>query len=289
MINDFPKKYIEKINDFIKAHEKTLNPGNYDMTKTALEQGYTPEFIMQEIQEITKQAKDIIREAGRYTCSKHEDYNSSLPIRFRNIVNTALETLYRIPHVILIENPEKKNEILALLNDENSKRAMLNTKPDINVYNRRIECGSRYETKIIDDIDELLKEGRRGFDRLTGGNIKDTDKLVLEFATFKDLDVALDETMPLVLGHINRTDPRIQKYLSLVCDESLLNKENFKQLYNNTIGRDEWDESGKMKISEFWESYSKIRDYVLSEDNISQVSPRYIKLVLTIEYGPERK
>jgi hypothetical protein len=245
---------------------------------------------MQEIQEITKQAKDIIREAGRYTCSKHKDYNSSLPIRFRNLVNTALETLYRIPHVILIENPEKKNEILALLNDENSKRAMLNTKPDINVYSRRIECGSpRYETKIIDDIDELLEEGRRGFDRLTGENIKYTDKLVLEFATsFKDLDVALDETMPLVLGHINRTDPRIQKYLSLVCDESLLNKENFKQLYSNTIGN-EWDEWEKMKISEFWRSYPEIRNYVLSEDNISQVSPRYIKLVLTIEYGSERK
>ena len=288
MINDFPKKYIEKIDDFIKAHEKTLNPGNYDMTKTALEQGYTPEFIMQEIQEITKQAKGIIREAGRYTCSKHDDYSSSLLIRFRDLVNTALETLYRIPHVILIENPEKKNEILALLDDENSKRVMLNTKPDINVYRRKIECGvSRYyeTTKIIDDIDELLEEGRKGFDRLTGGNIKDTDKLVLEFATnFRDLDVALDETMPIVLGHIDRTDPRIQKYLSLVCDENLLNKENFKQLYSNTIGM---YESEKIKTSEFWRDYSKIRDYVLSEDNISQVSPRYIKLVLTIEYGSE--
>lgn len=287
MINDFPKEYIEKIGDFIKAHEKTLNPGNYDMTKTALEQGYTPEFITQEIQEITKQAKGIIREAGRYTCSKHKDYCNSLLIRFRDIVNTALETLYRIPHVILIENPEKKSEILALLTDENSKRAMLNTKPDVNVYRRIIEYGSRYETKIIDDIDELLEEGRKGFDRLTGGNIKDTDKLVLEFATdFGDLAVTLDETMPLVLRHVNRTDPRIQKYLSLVCDESLLNKENFKQLYSDTIGRNEW---GKMKTSEFWGNYSKIRDYVLSKDNISQVSPKYIKLVLTIEYGPERK
>lgn len=287
MINDFPKEYIEKIGDFIKAHEKTLNPGNYDMTKTALEQGYTPEFITQEIQEIIKQAKGIIREAGRYTCSKHKDYCNSLLIRLRDIVNTALETLYRIPHVILIENPEKKNEILALLNNENSKRAMLNTKPNVNVYSRRIEYGPRYETKIIDDIDELLKEGRKGFDRLTGGNIKDTDKLVLEFATdFGDLAVTLDETMPLVLRHVNRTDPRIQRYLSLVCDENLLNKENFKQLYSDTIGRNEW---GKMKTSDFWGNYSKIRDYVLSKDNISQVSPKYIKLVLTIEYGPERK
>lgn len=288
MINDFPKEYIEKINDFIKAHEKALNPGNYNITKTALEQGYTPEFITQEIQEITKQAKGIIREAGRYTCSKHKDYrfDSSLLIRFRNIVNTALETLYRIPHVILIENPEKKNEILALLNDENSKMAMLNTKPNVDVY-RRIEYGSRCETRIIDDIDELLREGRKGYDRLTGGNIKDTDKLVLEFATdFGDLAVTLDETMPLVLRHINRTDPRIQKYLSLVCDESLLNKENFEQLYSDTIGRNEW---GKMKTSEFWGNYLRVRDYVLSEDNISQVSPKYIKLVLTIEYGPGRK
>lgn len=287
MINDFPKKYIEKIGDFIKAHEKTLNPGNYDMTKTALEQGYTPEFIMQEIQEITKQAKGIIREAGRYTCSKHKNYSSSPLIRFRDLVNTALETLYRIPHVILIENPEKKNEILALLNDKTSKRVMLNTKPDIDVYRRRIDCGGRYyeTTKIIDDIDELLEEGRKGFDRLTGGDIKDTDKLVLEFATnFRDLDVALDETMPIVLGHIDRTDPRIQKYLSLVCDESLLNKENFKQLYSNTVGGYERE---KIRTSEFWGSYSKIRDYVLSGDNISQVSPRYIKLVLTIEYGSE--
>ena len=287
MINDFPKKYIEKINDFIKAHEKTLNPGNYDMTKTALEQGYTPEFIIQEIEEITKQAKGIIREAGRYTCSKHKDYNSSLLIRFRDIVNTALETLYRIPHVILIENPEKRNEMLALLNDENSERAMLNTKPRINVYNNSIEYGSYRETRIIDDIDGLLEEGRKGFDRLTGGNIKDTDKLVLEFATDSgDLAVTLDETMPLVLRDVNRTDPRIQKYLSLVCDESLLNKENFEQLYNDTIGK---YELGKIKVSEFWGTYSKIRDYVLSKDKISQVSPKYIKLVLTIEYGPERK
>jgi len=287
VINDFPKKYIEKINDFIKAHEKTLNPGNYDMTKTALEQGYTPEFIIQEIEEITKQAKGIIREAGRYTCSKHKDYNSSLLIRFRDIVNTALETLYRIPHVILIENPEKRNEMLALLNDENSERAMLNTKPRINVYNNSIEYGSYRETRIIDDIDGLLEEGRKGFDRLTGGNIKDTDKLVLEFATDSgDLAVTLDETMPLVLRDVNRTDPRIQKYLSLVCDESLLNKENFEQLYNDTIGK---YELGKIKVSEFWGTYSKIRDYVLSKDKISQVSPKYIKLVLTIEYGPERK
>ena len=288
MTNDFPKGYIEKISDFIKAHEKTLNSGNYDMTKTALEQGYTPEFIMQEIEEITKQAKGIIREAGRYTCSKHKDYNSSLLIRFRDIVNTALETLYRIPHVILIENPEKKNEMLALLDDENSKRVMLNTKPGINVYNNSVEYGSCCSSRIIDDIDGLLEEGRKGFDRLTGGNIKDTDKLVLEFATnFKDLDVTLDETIPLVLRDVNRTDPRIQKYLSLVCDESLLNKENFEQLYNDTIGGGY--ELEKLKVSGFWGSYSKIRDYVLSEDNISQVSPKYIKLVLTIEYGPERK
>ena len=122
---------------------------------------------------------------------------------------------------------------------------------------------------------------------MTGGNIKDTDKLVLEFATdFGDLAVTLDETMPLVLRHVNRTDPRIQKYLSLVCDESLLNKENFEQLYSDTIGRNEW---GKLKASEFWGNYLRVRDYVLSKDNISQVSPKHIKLVLTIEYGPGRK
>ena len=236
MIINFPKKYIEKVNKFTEDHKKSLDPWSYDYNKTAISQGYSIEYLKSEIETIKKEARKLLKEGGKYSCSKYDDYCCLLP-RLTGLVNSSLETLYRIPNIIALENPELSEKYKNLVPKE--KVDFYAENPEI--LDRRIKWNTtisdrsfQYSPLEFISLEKLLEDGRRGYDRLTGKSIKITESLMLGNIEKEEYEIPVDEIFPIELLNLDRNSSEVQKYLSLVCDNNLLlDIQNYKSLLSH--------------------------------------------------------
>jgi hypothetical protein len=292
VIINFPKKYIEKVNKFTEDHKKALDPWSYDYNKTAISQGYSIEYLKSEIETIKKEAMKLLKEGGKYSCSKYNDYSSyyCLLPRLTRLVNCSLETLYRIPNIVALENPELSEEYKNLIPKEKGDFYAGNRE----ILNKRIksnttidDINNQYSPLELINLENLLEEGRKGYDRLTGKSIKITESLMLDDIAKDEYKIPVDEIFPIELLKLDRNSSEVQKYLSLVCDSDLLlDIQNYRSLLIHFDYSPFFIKKSKNElIKTFWKIYPEIRNEVLSVDHISEYYPKEIKMILTIEYG----
>lgn len=288
MIYDFPIEIREEIKTFLEKYDRSLRLETlYDFSATAIDQGYTPEYIGKEVESLISDFTKIQIKTSPYLPSKIQ--SPQFEYGLQSDVLSALSTLLRLISVIYLENPEQKDKLLGLYNKY--KEFIDSDKYRIFYRSDYRSIYSDIEPKgIISDWNTIFTDVCSNIDRVAG-NI--TLLLALnekyDFENEEDNeDLRLDEIVPCNLNFL--TNEERDEYLkSALHPELFLDITNLQDFYRVRSQFDMFYEitnpNGEFDENNFWDNALDNAEFVLSEENIQLVSPRMIQMALEIKYG----
>ncbi len=305
MINDFPIEIREKINNFTKKHDKAFKiKDHYNFNETAINQGFTPEYLSFEVDSIISEFSEIQKITSPYLPSNIT--SSQFEINIQDSVLIALSTLLRLISVITIENPEQKDKL-----DELYKKYSKFIEQDrYRIHYKMDYCSSIYSDidpcDVLQDWDTVFISVCSEVDRIAG-NIELLYKLDAKYKFENKEDIRLDELIPCNLSLLDEKE-KGEFLKTALHPEYFLDKRNLidfnsvnlsEKPYCNSIFIDPspWfrdllssyvdvTKIGKnFDYNEFWDMALENANFILNEENISLISPRLIQMALEIKYG----
>ena len=270
--------YSREFGDFfltIVGNQNLLNI-NYNFDKFA-DQQFSLNELVNGISKLKKERDKLLLETQKYLPSKYLTSLEFLHV-INNTYNKTIMYIEDIIRVLKIENPEI---------DVDEEIVDFNNPRDI-IYNyfrgltaRSIEV--RSESRFSNKIQNMLGEN---YDRFTGETLESVLELLKyyqEKITIYD-GVSDDEVILSNLLKLDKDEPELNNYLSRIRDNNqnlLLDIKNFKDLYTlvKTIKEEPIEDDFNMDLFENY--YDTITNVVFS-DKINHISPRLIKLLVTL-------